>query len=233
MVLVKSGGNAWGEVGGYAPLVEFTGAKYSPQLILHATANCSYRLEQHNTGEVLTKFETVDARVGLSYDMRFRNDLRGTVIWTHYSGHISDNVSDPVLIGPDSGFEVVTARVIRDYGKTFRVGASFRPTIHAHPTMQWFGAEEFVEYFPHETSADSHHLKPFISAGLEQYGNESVELTAHLQAGYTTADHFSEKPERSMRFVVGAYSGQDTRLKYFQYFHQQSHFIYGGLVVDL
>ncbi len=233
MLLVKSGGNAWGEVGGYAPLVEFAGAKYSPQLILHATANCSYRLDSKGSGEVMTKFETVDARVGLAYDMRVRNDLRAMVNWTHYSGHISDNVSDLSLIGPDVGNEVIDFRVIKDYGKTWRVGAGFRPTIHSHPTMHWFGGEEFVEYFPYETAIDSHHLKPFIAAGLEQYGNHTPELTAHVQAGFTTGDHFAEKSERSMRFVVGAYSGQDPRLKYLQYFHETAHFIYGGIVIDL
>lgn len=235
MLVATSGGNAWAAVGGYIPLVEFAGLRYSPQLVLHATANCSYRLvEEFSTGTILTKFETVDARVGLSYDMRLLQDLRATIIWTHYSGHISDNVADVSLIGPDVGDEAVNFRVIRDIGKTWRYGGGFRPILRSHPSMQFLAFEEFVEWFPYQTPVDHHHLKPFVAAGLEQYGNDSLELTAHLQAGFTTADHFAEKDQKAeMRFVVGAYSGADTRLKYFQYRHLDSHFIYAGLVIDL
>ncbi len=234
MLITKSGGNAWASVGGYVPLVEFRGLPYTPQLVLHATANCSYRLvTEWSQSSILTKFETVDARVGLSYDMKIRDDYRASITWTHLSGHISDDVIDKTLIGPDVGDEVFDFRFIRDYHKTWRVGAGFRPTARSHPKMETLGFEEFAEWYPYQTAADSHHLKPFIAAGLEQYGNNSLELTAHLQAGYTTADHFSEKDDKALRFVIGAYSGADPRLKYLQYRNMTQHYIYGGIVVDL
>jgi hypothetical protein len=235
MLVSKSGGNAWAAVGGYIPLVEMTGLPFSPQLVLHASANCSYRMvDDIATFSFMPKFETVDARVGLSYDMKWREDLRAAIIWTHYSGHISDNIADPTLIGPDVGDEAFNFRVIRDYQKTFRVGAGFRPILRSHPSMEVLAFEQFAEWFPQQTPVDSHHLKPFVAAGLEQYGNDSLELTGHLQAGYTTADHFSEKDSsKAMRFVVGAYSGQDPRLKYLQYRHTKQQFLYGGIVIDL
>jgi hypothetical protein len=233
-VIDKSGGNAWGNVGGYISLAEFKGLKWSPQLVLHASANASYRLVSDlNEGTVLTKFETIDARVGLAWDMKFTDEFRGTVIWTHDSGHISDNIEIPALIGPDVGDEIFDFRVIRDFHKTWRVGAGFRPAVVSNPKMQFFGAEEFVEWFPKGPASGQSHLAPFVAAGLEQYGTDAIELTGHLQMGWATGDHFAEEFHKALRFVVGAYSGQDVRLKYFKYEGTQSHFVYAGLFVDL
>jgi hypothetical protein len=232
-LFVKSGGNAWASIGGYTSIVEFRDWKWSPQLVLHATANNSYRLDSGSSG-VLTKYETIDARVGLAIDLKYSEDLRFSIIWTHDSGHISDNVpvENPSLIGPDVGDEYGEFRIIKDYGKTWRVGGSFKPAIKSHPTQYWFGANQFAEWFP-KGPTDSHHFAPFIAAGLEEYGLDAPDLTGHIQLGLATGDHFAEHFEKAYRLVVGAYSGADPRLKFYKYHNEKSHFIYAGLMVDL
>jgi len=166
--------------------------------------------------------------------MTFSDTFRGAIIWTHDSGHISDNVALPELIGPDVGDEYFDFRLIKDTeDQHWRYGGGFDPALKSHPTQQWFSAEEFVEWWPHGPSKNPHSAVPFVAGGLQQYGTDAIELTGNIQLGWATGDHFSPHFEKAWRFVIGAYSGQDMRLKYYKYEGTQTHTVYAGFFLDI
>ena len=229
-LVYRNGGHALGAIGGTIAVLEAPEWRWNPQLVANGSANAAFTL--NSRGDTLLT-ETVDARVGLALDLRFDQSFRGTIIWTHQSGHISDNVPDTDLIGSNLGNEVITLRVIRDIDREWRLGGGLRPTVGSDPGMKVFGAEEFAEWFPWKADPNPHHFSPFVAVGFEEFGRQDIGLTFNAQAGWAAGDHFSELKHPGLRIVVGYYNGADPRLKYFQFKDSKVEFVYGGLMFDI
>ena len=229
-VLFRNSGKAWGSLGGAIGIAEFTGIDFKPQLTLHGSANTGFSI--NSKGDTLLT-ETIDARIGLSADFEFTSEWRGTLIWTHQSGHISDNVPDLDLIGSNLGNEILTFRFIRDIDQRWRLGAGLRTVVSSDPGMQGLGGEQFIEWFPNQFSENSHNLNPFIALGTEEYGRSHVELSFNAQVGLAAGNHFLPKKISSLRLVMGYYNGVDPRLKYFQFKRVRSEFGYAGLMFEI
>lgn len=229
-LLLRNAARAWGAVGGALALASIEQWASKPQLIFHGSANASFRLnERHDT--LLT--ETIDARVGLSFEFQINDESRWLVGWTHQSGHISDNVDDPSLIGPNLGNELIQVRYVRDIGQHARLGASFKPIIGSEPKMKFFGANQFAEWFPLGSSADFRKPTWFVATGLEQYGTEAVHLSVNTQIGAYIGSHLGKEHHSLMRLVLGYYNGVDPRMKYAQYKLQTMQFGYIGLFFSI
>ncbi len=228
----RSGGNAWGALGGAVALLGFPDLKYPGQLVIHGSANASYRLQDAN-GMTETKFETIDARVGLSYDMEFTKTWRMAIIWTHESGHISDNIADPSLMYVDVGNESLDMRVVHDIDRRWRLGAGLKPYFMSHPNMKFLWAEQFAEWYPLGASPTPQQIRPYFAASLVEGGVKDMNMTVNVQAGFAAADHFSEGHTQGMRALIGYYNGNDPRMKYLQYKCATQQFAYAGLAFDL
>lgn len=231
MLILRSGGRGWGAIGGSLAFLEFSNYEWKPQLVLHASANVGYEFSGHAGGTLYT--QTVDARVGFSLDLAFSESFRGAVIWTHQSGHIADNVPDRDLIGPDLGNEMIDFRLIKDIGHNWRYGGGFRPFVLSNPVLPFFGAEQFLEWFPFGASENVHKWMPFAAFGLEEYGWGNLDVSAHAQIGWVAGNHFVEKDHQTIRLALGYYNGMDPRLKYFQFKHRKDNFLYAGFVLEM
>ena len=229
-LVYRNGGHAQGALGGTLAILEERDWLWEPQLIIHGSANSAFTL--NSRGDTLLT-ETVDARVGLAMDLRFNESFRGTLIWTHQSGHISDNVPDPDLIGSNLGNEIITLRLIRDFAREWRFGAGLRPSVGSDPGLKVFGAEQFAEWFPWHASEDIHRFSPFVAVGFEEYGRQEIDFTFNGMIGLAAGDHFSESKHPGLRVVLGYYNGADPRLKYFQFKNSKVGFVYGGLMFDI
>lgn len=229
-LMLRDSGKAWGALGGAITLAELTTCEYKPQLTAHGSANAAMVI--NSAGNTLLT-QTIDARVGLSADFEFTPEWRGTLIWTHQSGHISDNVPDADLIGSNLGNEILTLRFIRDIDQRWRIGAGIRAAVASDPGMQGLGGEQFVEWFPYQFSDNPHHLNPYISLGTEEYGRAHEELSFNAQVGLAAGNHFLPKKFSALRLVLGYYNGIDPRLKYFQFKRLRSEFGYAGLMFDI
>ncbi len=228
-LLFRSGVRGWGGVGGSTALFEFPKADLPSQLVMHASINTSYQVDDSSS---TVHVETNDVRVGLAYDFNFSSDERAAIIWTHQSGHIADNVPDLDLIGPDLGNEVFDFRYIKDVEHTWRFGGGLRPFVISSPQLPFFGAEQFVEWFPNGVASSPQKFSKFIALGFEEYGYASLEVSSHLQLGYVAGNHFDPKNTQVMRVVFGAYAGMDPRMKYFQFKHRRDSFFYAGTIFD-
>lgn len=229
-LVYKSAARAWGAVGVTSALLEESEWRWKPQLIVHASANAAYQLD--SSGSLLLT-ETIDARVGLAIDLAFTETFRGMIMWEHQSGHISDNVMDAWLIGPNLGNEILWLRLIKDFDNEIRVGGSLHPVLGSDPGMMTWGSDQFFEWFPWKASMDPHRFSPFIAMGFDEYGRHEVDLTYHAQIGVAAGNHFSPDHHPNLRIVLGYYNGVDPRLKYFQYLFGYSNFVYGGLMLDI
>lgn len=229
-LVFRSAGQAWAAVGGFISLVELKDWAYQPQLILHGSSSASMRI--NTKGDTLLT-DTVDARVGLGFDLKFTESLRGSITWTHQSGHISDNVPDTDLIGTNLGNEIIAFRVIKDIDRTFRFGGSLRPFLGTEPKMKAFGADQFLEWFFRGAPESKHQFTPYFAAGFEEYGFNQIDLTFHAQIGFMVGNHFDEIKNSTLRTVFGYYNGVDPRLKYYQFKNRKSEFIYAGVMFDL
>ncbi len=218
------------EFGGSGSILESDSWGYKAQLIIHASATSNYHyLDDQSTIHV----ETTDARVGLAWDVFLDDSSRLAFIWTHQSGHVSDNIEDPGLIGPDLGNEIFDFRYVYDIGRKIRMGAGFRPAVVSTPRMRFLGAHEFFEWYPDEVPTDPHKFTPFVALGLEQYGLDRIALHGHLQIGYVAGAHLGNISPQSTRIVIGYYNGADTRMKYFQFRNTRNEFGYFGLILEL
>jgi len=234
MLVTRGGGAAWAKIGGSAAAMEFQTMGHKSQLVIQGTADASYRLVSDlSKGEILTKFETVDARVGLGYTVKLTDSWRGALIWTHESGHISDDIEDKSLIGPDVGNETFDFRVIHDIDRKWRLGGGLKPYMKSHPSMMYLWAEQFAEYFPYGASKDIHHFSPYITGGLVEGGVDHMDVTFNVQIGLAAADHFREGHTQGMRALIGYYNGLDPRMKMLQYKHYTQEFLYAGFAFEL
>ncbi|MBI3542781.1 MAG: hypothetical protein HY075_05840 [Deltaproteobacteria bacterium] len=219
----------WGEVGGTFAALEVTDWAWRPQLIIQGSASAAYRFnDKYDT--LLT--ETIDARVGLAVDLAIAPDSRLEVSWTHWSGHVTDNVPDVSLLGSNSGDELIAFRLTHDIGERWRVGGTLKPIVGSEPGMKFFAADQFVEWFPWGQAADYQHASPYVSLGFEELGVDHLMFTYHLQLGLLFGNHFREKHHQSLRPVAGYYRGIDPRLKYAQFMLSRAEFGYFGLALD-
>lgn len=230
LLAFRQEGRAWGALAGSIAALELTDWKWNPQLVIHGSANASFKI--NGKGDTLLT-ETIDARVGLAVDLKFESDFRGSIIWTHYSGHVSDNVADLDLFGSNLGNEVLDLRLIKDIDTSYRFGLGIRPTLGSDPGMIAFGAEQFFEWFPTGEAADPHHFAPYFATGFEEYGRHAIRFTWHAQIGIAAGNHFGETKHSSLRGVVGYYNGNDPRLKYYQFKDRRVDFFYGGVAFDI
>lgn len=224
-LISRSGGYAYGEVGGAFALYGIQAI--DTQLVVHGSALAAYQVAP---SILLT--QTVDARVGLSLDHPFTSSFRGSLGWTHWSGHISDDVPDKDLIGPNSGDEQLYARVIYDWQRVARVGATLKPIVGSDPGMMAFAADQFAELYPWGTAASVHSPTPYIAVGCEEYGVHAVDFTVNVQAGIYFGDHLDAQHHPELRVAVGYYNGVDPRLKYMQFKDSFQQFGYFGVLVD-
>ncbi len=185
-LVYRSGGNIWGAIGGALPFLEAPSLPFQPQMFISATVNAGFSYNDNHT-TLLT--QTFDARTALGVDLAFTREFRATVGWMHQSGHIADNVPYPELIGPNLGNEVVFFRLIRDLGDHFRLGGTVKPIVSSDPGMKVFAADQFAEWFPGGGAASQHRFSPYLSAGLEQYGRNQIDLVYHLQIGAMIGNH--------------------------------------------
>lgn len=229
-LVLRQEGRAWGAIAATLALFEEDQWIFKPQLVLHGSANASFKFNSH--GDMLLT-ETIDARVGLSLDLQFSESWRGFIMWTHQSGHISDNVPDPDLIGSNLGNEVIDFRVIHDIDQSFRLGGGIRPVVGSDPGMIAFGAEQFAEWFPWGAQPNPRKLSPYIATGFEEYGRRAIQLTFNAQIGLATGSHFLPQRYPAIRIVLGYYNGNDPRMKYFQMKYSRVEFFYGGLMFDI
>ena len=229
-LVFQSSGKAWGALGGAIALAELPDCKFKPQLTLHGSANAA--MEINSAGDTLLT-ETIDARAGLSADFEFNPEWRGSLIWTHQSGHTSDNVPDRDLVGLNLGNEILNFRVIRDIDQQWRLGAGIRTVLSSAPGMLVLGGEQFIEWFPYQFSDNPHHISPFIALSTEEYGRSHEEVSFNAQLGIAAGNHFLPKKISSLRLVLGYYNGIDPRLKYFQFKQIRNQFGYGGLMFEL
>lgn len=230
MILLRDSGRAWAAIGGSLGLLGNEELPLKPQLVIHGSANAAFQINQR--GDTLLT-QTVDARLGLAIDLQFDESFRGNVTWTHQSGHVADNVPDLDLFGSNLGNEIIDFRVVKDLQSKIRVGGGIRPTVGSDPGMIVFGEEQFVEYFPFEEGANPHEFKPYIACGFEEYGRGTIQFSSNFQIGYAAGSHFRKERHSSLRAVLGYYTGNDPRLKYYQFKHSRLGFAYAGLAFDL
>lgn len=230
MLVMRDAGNFWGAVAGSLPLLEERDWAFRPQLLANASVNANFRSNDTHT-TLLT--QTFDARAGLELDLSFTESFRGAIGWTHQSGHISDNVPYPQLIGPNLGNELIWIRLIRDFDTRFRIGGTLRPIVGSDPAMKTFGADQFAEWFPWGQRSSPHSLSPYLAAGVEEYGRDYVQAAFHAQIGAVVGNHFFETWHPSLRIVAGYYTGPDPALKYYEFMRFTPKFFYTGFMFDI
>ncbi len=228
-LLNTGGAHAWGALGGTLPVYGNNDVESHPQIFFHATANAS--MKYNSDFKIGT--ETIDARVGLGYEMALLPELRFSTGLTHDSAHAADGIDDLTLFEPPVGEEFFFLRGIYDIGNTFRVGATLRPFLRAYPQIETFAADQFAEYFPFGGKDDPHSGSPYVALGFDQWGDTHLTWTTHAQLGVYFGNHFSPKFRQSARVVLGYYNGADPRMKYFRYRENRREFAYLGLMFDL
>ena len=124
-------------------------------------------------------------------------------------------------------------RVVYDIDHNWRIGATIKPEIDSDPPGQWFGADQFVEWFPIGLDKNFTGGSPYLAIGLDEGGLHDVEITYHAQLGLLYGNHFAPEKKPAIRIVAGYYSGWDPRLKYAQFLNSKVSFFYGGVMINL
>jgi hypothetical protein len=218
----------WGEVGGVFPLFEATDWRWTPQLLIHGTANAAYVID---TSKLMLMTQTVDARAGLFIDLSLADDTRLEIGWTHESGHVSDDIPDSTLIGPNLGNEIISFRLLHDIEDHFRLGGTLKPVAGATPKLKVFGADQFAEWFPWGQS-DPHTHSFYVAMSLQETGVDHIVPGFQAQVGLLWGTHFRRPHHMSLRLVAGYYTGLDPRLKFAQYLLATMQFGYAGVMFD-
>lgn len=228
-ILFYAPSRAWGAVGGTLALYGNNESPSHPQILMHATANAA--MTYNETLRIYT--QTVDARVGFAYQFSFSPALRCSIGLTHNSAHAADGIQDMGLFEAPLGQEYVPIRIVYDYLKNIRVGATFKPFIRSYPSLNFFASDQFVEYFPWGANDKPHAPSFYIAAGFDEYGvADALQPTFHAQIGFYIGNHFSEAYRQTIRGVLGYYSGADPRLKYYQFLQATDSFAYAGMMFD-
>ena len=232
-LLIRDSGRAWGSLGGAITLFEESDWLYHPQLVLHGSANSAFRFNPTYLG-LLT--ETTDARAGLAVELSLSEQMRLSIGWLHASGHISDDVTDRRLIGPNLGNDYLPLRLIYDIPSGnlggWRLGLTVRPLIGSDPPMKPLALDQFIEWFPFGVTDNPRAGTLFLTAGFEEYGSDQYRLTTTLQGGIYFGNHTRPQHHTSLRLLVGYYSGWDPSLKYAQFELATTRFAYTGINFD-
>jgi hypothetical protein len=223
----------WGALGGNTALVGDPDSDAHPQLVVTATANAA--LHYNESFRIWT--DTIDARVGFSYQMELNPQLRFSVGFIHDSGHAVDGMATQdlaELYEPTLGQESLPIRFIYDLDRQFRFGVTLKPFLRAFPEMERFAAEEFAEWFPWSASDDRKTANPYIALGLDHRGPKGqLKHTLNAQIGVYWGNHFDRGFRQTIRTVVGYYTGADPRLKYFEFRAATLSYAYLGLMFDI
>lgn len=230
VLLGRDGRRGWGSVAANLALYGSEDSDSRPQIVLSASANTGFGIKKHFEA-LLT--QTIDARLGLAYNWASSAELRWSAGWQHQSGHISDDVPNPDLIGSNLGNELIYLRVIRDIENQWRVGGTLKPFLGSEPRMQRFAADQFVEWFPWGTQENPKKLTPYLALALEQYGLKKIEWSGTVQVGAYVGNHLKPVHQSNARVMIGYYDGVDPRLKYAQYKGIRSNFAFFGLGFDI
>ncbi|MBF0361746.1 MAG: hypothetical protein HQK49_12085 [Oligoflexia bacterium] len=229
-VVVLDSRRAFAAIAAAIPLFEIENSKLTPQLILFGSSAATFRF----SGSFSTLFtETVDARVGLSYDLFFSAKSRLAFSWTHQSGHTSDNLTDLKLFGPNVGYEIIALRYVFDVEDRLRVGGGPRVYAGSDPYMKPLAGELFLEYYPIGASLSAHQFSPMVAVGIEEYGNLHYDTSIHIQLAISNKNPFKSIHYPALGLVVGGYKGQDISLKHYSYRHRHIEFLYAGLNAEI
>jgi hypothetical protein len=223
-----TGNNVWLALGEQIPMVEFKDWYGKPQLVIFANVNA-----QDVLGGSTLLFETIDIRLGLSYEFSFNDHQRMSISLEHQSGHTSDNVQDQSIVLTNLGNEQTMFRYFHDVDDRFRLGATLKPYLGSDPREKFWGSDQFAEWFPWGTASTYTKPTPFIAGSMEQYGLRAVNWTYHIQAGVYFGNHMMPVYKPNVRLVVGYYNGVDPRLKYQQILNGFQRFYYVGAQVGL
>lgn len=232
-LLYRTAGRAWGEAGGDFALLDtpwFSSWKSQPQIVFLVSANAGYRLNTDSLG-VFT--DTIDARIGFNLEAEPSQGHHFSLGFLHMSGHISDDIQDPSLIGPNFGWEEIRLRYSYTGFANFKIGGTLSPIYSSDPLAKVFAADQFFEWYPYGLSSNRRKGSLYFAAGLEEYGAAKIQLTGQAQLGYLFGNHDRPVHEPSLRFAIGYYNGADPRLKYMGFLNGTTHFGYAGVFVDL
>ncbi len=228
-LLYRNGGRAWGDLGVSLAFIEMSDWWGRPQLILFGTASSNFRLGNDGAG-FLT--ETTDGRFGTWIEWVIDAQLRVSLGWLHYSGHVSDDVPDRSLMGLNLGNQFLAVKLIYDGLPNMRVGGTLKPILSSDPAMKALAMEQFLEWFPFGINEPIKRGKPYLALGFEQGGTTQWHWTSHLQLGLAFGSHFLEQHTAGARIVVGYYNGWDPSLKYAQFKNLRATFGYFGFMLD-
>ncbi len=223
------GGRVLGSLSGTLPIWEPAGTDFHPQLTFTTSIVFAWRLEDHAFNS-----ETVDSKMKISWNTRLTSEILLSVGYGHTSGHASDDIEDKELLPLNVGIEELYLRVIYIGLEKWRVGGSLQPSIGpTEPTKNFFKANEFLEWFPWGHSQGVKALTPYLAVGVEEWGRDVIEISKHLQVGAYYGNHVEARHQVTVRFVLGAYFGPDTRLKYYLYKNTHLNILYFGTMFDL
>jgi hypothetical protein len=130
------------------------------------------------------------------------------------------------------GDETIPIRFVYDWGDRARLGATFKPYVGSEPSMKFFAADQFAEWFPWGAN-DSSRATPYIALGFEEYGPHHLDFLLNVQVGIYFGSHLKEQHRTGFRLTLGYYNGPDPRLKYAQYKDVSTDFAYAGILFDL
>jgi hypothetical protein len=229
-ILYRDGGKAWGAIAASFALLGTEGAPSTSQLVVTASVNTAFRLDSGLSPE------TADARFDLAWDTFLGRDWLMSAGYRHESGHINDSVlpQDQGLIALDLGLDSFFGRFIYSGNTFFRPGFTVETLIsEGDPRSKALQANAFAEFFPWGHLPGSRAATPFLALGIEEYGHNVEQTSFHAQLGAYFGNHREPKQSSALRAVVGFYSGQDPRLKYYYFEDRHSTFVYSGLMFDL
>ena len=220
---------SWGALGGSLAVYGSDDTPSHPQFVLYASTNAAMHF--NDNWRIWT--ETLDVHLGGNFEFALSPSLRLLVGLEHFSGHAVDGISTPSLMVPNLGNNIFKARIVYDYKNSVRMGATFRPFIASFPPIQFFAADQFVEYFPWGGKDSTDTFSPYVAVALEEYGVSQIQPTFEGQIGAYLGNHFGLGHHPTARVVLGYYNGADPRLKYFQIAQVNSEFAYAGLMFDM
>lgn len=223
----------WGSVGGTFALAGNPESPLHPQVFGIASVQANMIFD--NSGRIYS--DEIDVHAGGGVDLTINPVMRVSLGFIHFSGHVADGAVDPSLLGINYnlGDNMFFARFVYDFAQYARFGVTFEPVMHGGPDAQFFGANQFAEFFPLGAQDEQQKPSPYIAASLTEGGTSQFgeQLTFNAQIGCYFGNHFSADHRATIRPVFGFYTGADPRLKYFQFEDSTENFWYLGGVIDL
>jgi hypothetical protein len=229
-LIYRDGGRAWAAVAATVALLGRKTPESSSQLVASASVNTAFRIDDGLNPE------TADARVDLTWDTSLAGDWLISAGYNHTSGHISDGVlaEDQSLSPLDVGIDSLPVRVIYNGNEFLRPGITLKVLIFpSDPRSKLVSGNEFFEFYPWGHTKDTTRGTPYLAIGFEEYGHDRIELSFHGQLGAYFGNHRDSKRASSLRAVLGVYTGQDPRLKFYYGRNNRVTFGYLGLMMDL